>query len=190
MPSVSLPALAAATGVAGAGISAVGAVEGGQATANAANYSAQVAKNNATVENQNAVYAEQAGNVAATTQGLKGAQVAGKIKAGQGASGVDVNTGSNKAVQVGQREVSKLDTETVVNNADLTAYGYRTKATSDTAQAGLDELTAAQAPVAGDLSAAGGLLSSASSLSSKWLQGAGTPSGNSGSGVVYPSNDI
>ena len=44
-----------------------------------------------------------------------------------------------------------------------TAYGYRTKATSDTAQAGLDELTAAQAPVAGDLSAAGGLLSSASS---------------------------
>jgi hypothetical protein len=164
-------------GIAGAGISGAGAIEGGQATANVANYQAAVASNNAIVENQNAVYALQAGNVAATTQGLKGAQVAGKIKAGQAASNIDVNTGSAKAVQAGQREVSELDTETVVNNADLTAYGYRTKATSDEAQAGLDELTATQAPIGADIGAAGSLLSSASALSGKWNQGGGGSGG-------------
>lgn len=172
--------LALIAGIAGAGISAVGTVEGGAATANAANYQATVASNNAIVEKQNAVYAEQAGNVAATTQGLKGAQVAGKIKAGQAASNIDVNTGSAKEVQSGQREISKLDTETVVNNADLTAYGYRTKATSDTAEAGLDELKAEQAPEGADLAAAGGLLSSASALSGKWNSGGGGSGGYSG----------
>lgn len=157
----------------GAGTTAVGKVESGQATANAANYSAQVANNNAIIANQNAVYAEQAGNVAATTQSLKGAQVAGKIKVGQAAAGIDVNTGSAKAVQVGQRVASNLDTKTVVNNADLTAYGYRTAATSDTAQAQLDKLTAEQAPIGADLSAGGGLLSSASALGGKWNSGSG-----------------
>ena len=160
-------------GVAGAGITGVGKVESGIATSEAASYSAAVARNNAIIANDNAVYAEQAGNVKATTQGLKGAQVAGKIKAGEAASGIDVNTGSAKAVQAGQREIANLDTKTVVNNADLTAYGYRSQATSYTAQSQLDELTAAQAPIGADLSAAGGLLSSASALGGKW----NTPSG-------------
>jgi hypothetical protein len=157
-------------GIAGAGISGVGAVEGGQATANAANYQAQVAKNNAAIEGNNAVYAEEAGNVAATTQSLKGAQVAGKIKAGQAASNIDVNSGSAKEVQAGQREASNLDTKTVVNNADLQAYGYRTAATSDTAQAGLDLMEGEQATEGADIGAVGSLLSTASSLSSKWNQ--------------------
>ena len=165
--------IALAAGILGAGVSAVGAIEGGTATANAANYSAQVAQNNAKIARDNAAYAEQAGNVAATTQGLKGAAIAGKIKAGQAAAGVDVNTGSAKEVQAGQREVSQLDTETVLNNADLSAYGYRTAATSDTAQAELDTATAEQAPIAADLSAGGGLLSSLSGVGSKWSSGGG-----------------
>lgn len=173
--------LALVAGVIGGGITAAGQLEAGQATANAATYRAQVARNNTDISNQNAVYAEQAGQAKATAQAMKGAQVAGKIKAGQGASGVDVNSGSNVAVQAGQREVAKLDTETVLNNAQLEAYGYRTRATSDEAQAGLEQLTAEQAPVGAEIGAAGSLLSSASSLGYKWSTGG---SGNPFSGGI------
>lgn len=163
--------LALAAGVIGAGVSTAGALEGGAATANAASYRAQVARNNEQIAIQNATYAEQAGQAKATVQGQKGAQVAGKLKAGQGASGVDVNSGSNVAVRAAQREASKLDTETVLNNSELEAYGYRTRATSEEAQAGLEDLTAKQAPIGAEIGAAGSLLSSASSLGFKWSTG-------------------
>lgn len=173
--------LALIAGVVGAGVSAAGAVEGGQATANAANYQAQVSKNNADIAIQNAAYAEQAGVAKATAQGLKGAQVAGKIKTGQAAGNIDVNTGSALDVQAGQREASLLDTETVLNNSELEAYGYRSKAVSDTAQSQLETLTAEQAPIGADIGAAGSLLSSASSLGYKWSTGGG---GNPFSGGI------
>lgn len=162
--------IALAAGVAGAGISAIGQVEQGQATANAANYQATVARNNAIIAGQNADYAERAGQVQAATQSMKGAATGGRIKVQQAASGVDVNSGSSAAVQGGQREVSKLDTETVLNNADLQAYGYRANATNFQAQAGLDTMEAEQAPIGADLAAGGGLLSSASGLGFKWSQ--------------------
>lgn len=157
-------------GVAGAGISAAGAVEGGQATANAANYNAQVAKNNATIANQNADYVVAAGQEAASNESRKNAAQSGKIKATQAASGVDVNTGSSKDVQVSERETGQLDSETVLNNSELKAYGYRSQATGFEATAGLETAEAEQAPIGADLTAAGGLLGSASSLGLKWSQ--------------------
>jgi hypothetical protein len=56
----------------------------------------------------------------------------------------------------------------VLNNAQLQAYGYRSQATSYQAQAGLDTATAEQAPIGAGLGAAGNLLSSASSIGTKW----------------------
>jgi hypothetical protein len=73
-------------------------------------------------------------------------------------------------VQESERETNKLDTETVLNNAELQAYGYRSNATSFNAQAGLDEAEAEQAPIGADIGAAGGFLGSASSLGFKWSQ--------------------
>ena len=154
----------------GAATTAVGTVEGGQATANAANYSAQVARNNAAIANQNADYAIAAGQQKAATESLKNAATMGKIKANQAASGIDVNTGSAAKVQESAREVGALDTATVLNNAELTAYGYRSNATSFTAQAGLDTLEAEQAPLGADIGAVGTGLSQVSSLGSKWAQ--------------------
>jgi hypothetical protein len=162
--------LALAVGVLGAGISAAGAVESGQATANAANYNAQVARNNATVANQNATYATAAGEQAAANKSMEGAARGGKIKAAEAASGIDVNTGSATKVQASQRETSQLDSETVLNNAELQAYGYRSQATGFTATSGLETEEAQQAPIGADIGAAGGLLSSASALGSKWSQ--------------------
>lgn len=161
----------------GAATSAGGAAESGQATANAAGYNAQVASNNATIANQNAAYATSAGITQAASKSLQGAATGGRIKAAQAASGVDVNTGSAVDVQKSQREISKLDTETVLNNAELQAYGYRSNATNFTATAGLETEEEEQAPIGADIGAAGGLLSSASSLGSKWSQSGPTSTG-------------
>jgi hypothetical protein len=92
------------------------------------------------------------------------------------ANNVDVNSGSAVAVQEGQREVSQLNTETVLNNANLAAYGYRNQAQAFTEQAGLETLTANEAPTAAELAEQGGafqagagLLGNASSISLKFL---------------------
>ena len=168
MPSISMPALALTAGIAGAGISGIGAVEAGQATANAASYSAEVARNNATIANQNADYSIAAGQRKTADTSMKNAANIGRIKGAQAASGIDVNSGSAEDVQVGNRETGQLDSETQLNNSELQAYGYRSQSTGFTAQAGLDTLTAEQAPIGADIGAGGSLLSNASSLGFKW----------------------
>lgn len=157
-----------AAGVAGAGTSAYGTYESGQATSNAASYQAAVAQNNSIIANQNAAYAEKAGTAQAEATSLKGAATAGKIKAAQAANGIDVNTGSAVNVRASQAETSQLDTETVLNNAELQAYGYRANATNYTAEAGLESTEAEQAPIGAELGATGNLLSNASSIGLKW----------------------
>lgn len=179
-----VPVIAAVAAVAGAGITAYGAVKQGEAakeasvaTSNAANYSAQVAANNALISEQNATHAEAAGRAQAEAVSLKGRETAARIKVAQAASGIDVNTGSASDVQASQAEKNELDTETVMSNAELQAYGYRTQGTGYTAEAGLDTAKGQQALIGGDyaqtgadIGAAGGLLSSISSVGSKWSQ--------------------
>ena len=167
--SIAAP-LAIATGLAGAGISAFGTYEGGQAQARAANYAAQVARNNSQIAEQNAQYAIAAGQRQASDTSLREAQRFGSIKARQGAGGVDVNTGSNAAVQASQRKMGALDIATVLNNSELAAYGYRSQAANFQAQAGLETNEAQQAPIGADLAAAGGFLGSASGTAFKFSQ--------------------
>jgi hypothetical protein len=123
-----MAAAAPIAGIVGAGISAIGTIEGGQATSNAAAYKAQVAKNNAIIADQNAQYSSNAGLASAAASSLKGAAAGGKVKATQAASGIDVNTGSAVNVQASERETNVLNSETVLNNADLQSYGYRAAA--------------------------------------------------------------
>jgi len=145
----------------GAGLQAGGSIAGGL-------YSAQVARNNATIAQQSATYATEAGNVQAQNESLKNAQIAGQLKASQAANNVDVNSGSALAVQAGQKAAGDLDTQTVLHNALLQAYGYQQQATSYKAQAGQDV-------TAGFEGAAGSLLSNASSLGLKWGGQAAAP---------------
>ena len=171
------PLIAAAPliGLIGAGVGAAGTVLGGIAQGNAASYQAQVAQNNATIEQNNAKYAVQAGQARAQATSLKNAAAGGAVKAAQAASGIDVNTGSAVDVQKTQRELGQLDTETVLNNSELQAYGYRSAATSYSATAGLEETEAAQAPIGAAIGATGNLLSNASSLGLNWAKlGQGT----------------
>lgn len=154
--------------VASAAVSAIGTIAGGVASRNQANYQAAVASNNSTIAQENAVRTEQAGNIAAENQGRKGSAKVAGIKVAQAANGVDVNSGSALDVQTGQRETDKLDTETVLSNSELQAYGYRTQAAGFQSEAQLDENKADAAIPASIFSATGSLLSSASSVGGKW----------------------
>ncbi len=165
---ISLAAISAIAGIAGAGTSAYGALYAGAASKEAASYQAAVAANNQVIANQNAQYSVEAGQQQAEAVSLKGAAQAGKVRAGLAANNIDVNTGSAKNVQTSEAETSQLDTETVLNNAELQAYGYRAAATGYGAESGLLTTQAAEAMPGAELGAGGSLLSNASSVGLKW----------------------
>ena len=162
------PIVAAVAGVIGTAVSAVGMIQSGQAQAKSASYAAQVARNNALIADKNANYAIQSGNAQEQQTGMQDRALLGAVVSGEAASGLDVNTGTTAQVQQGQREIGKLDQDTIAHNAAMEAYGYRTQSMNFSAQSSLDKSQAAQAGPAGIAGAAGGLLSGASSLADKW----------------------
>jgi hypothetical protein len=140
------------------------------AQAASANYQAQVALNNQTIAQQNARYAQQAGAVNAQAQDFQTRKLLGEQMAAQGASGIDLTTGSPFDVTQSTRQLGRLDTANIIQRANMEAYGYQTAATSAGAQAGLLRQQAGFAQTAGGIGAAGTLLGGASSLATKWLQ--------------------
>jgi hypothetical protein len=126
-------------------VSAAGAIEAG-------NYQAQVANNNAKIADQNAAYSRQAGREAADIKSREGAAKEAAIVTALAANNVDTTgPGSARDVEVGAREVSKLDTkQTYQKEGAIPAYGYTIQAQDDRAQAVQDKLAAGYA-AAGDI---------------------------------------
>lgn len=166
----SLATTAVVAGIAGAATSAYGAVQAGQAQAAESKYQSQVAANNATIAQQNANFAIASGQTKAQQESLKASEQLAAVKSAIAANNVDVNTGSASDVQTSERDIGRLDTLTTMNNAMLEAYGYQSQGTGYTAASGLEKFQAEQAPIGADISAAGGLLSNASSVGLKWSQ--------------------
>lgn len=152
-------------GLIGGIISAVGTIAGGMAQANAANYQAQVAANNAIIAQQNANYAIEAGQSKAAITSLQEAERGGAIKAAEAAGNVDVNTGSNKEVQKSQRILGNLNTQQQIANAQLIEYGYLSQKMNYQAQSELDKYEAKTAMAGATLGALGSIAGSAS----KWF---------------------
>lgn len=168
--AAALPWIMTATAVAGAGMGAMGAIQSANAQAASSRYQAQVASNNARIAQQNSEYAIQAGQRKSEQAGEQQRAILASARGNIAAHNVDVNTGSAADVQTTDRQAGYQSVSDVLNNADLTAYGYKTQATSFQAQSGLDQATASQAGTAGMYSAAGTLLGGASSLSSQWMK--------------------
>lgn len=168
----------------GAGVSAIGAISSGYSNAAQANYEAQVAKNNAQIALQNRNYALQAGETATTTQGLKERATLGATTAGLAASGLDVNTGSARAVRTSEAEVGQQNVEQTSANALLQAYGYQQQSTSYQAEATLEKAAAPRDIAAGYLSGLGTLASGAGNLGPKWAALANPAVGAVGAGAA------
>jgi hypothetical protein len=160
-------------GLAGAGLSAAGSYGSMEASSRNAAYQAQVAANNATIAMKNAAMDTQSGEIAAGNQGLKTRAAVGKTLAQQGASGIDVNTGSAPKVRAAESELGMMDALTIRSNAAKKAYADTVAATGDTAESQLLTSESQQASAAAPVSALGTFLSGASSAGgsyAKYLQ--------------------
>ena len=167
-----------ALGAAGIGASifgtllgAAGQKEAGQAQTQQYNYQAGIAALNSQIATQNANYASQQGELTAEKVGLKDRATAGQIVASQGASGVDVNSGSAKSVQESQHTVSTMDLDTIRMNATKTAYDFETQANQFKAQAFMDVAGSQNVQKATSTNVATSLVGGAGSVAQKWLQG-------------------
>ena len=160
----------ASSGASGA-LGVFSSLMGGGAKADAYKYQSSMAWQNAAIAKQNQKYALDVGEQQAEKQGIAGAAQAGQIKAGQAASGVDVNTGSAKEVQTSQHLVSQMDLNTIREKAAKTAYDFSVQATNYENQAkGLNK-AASNARTEGVLGAVSSFIGTVGSVSSKWMQG-------------------
>lgn len=149
---------------------AYGAYQSGQAQANAAKYNAAVESQNAAISTTNAQIAGQAGAAQAGIQGQKNKATLGAITANQGASGIDLNSGSDIAVRSSARELGELDALSIRSNAARQAYGYENQAVSQQAQSTLSDFEAKNDQQAGQLNAASTFLGSAGSAASNFAR--------------------
>lgn len=157
--------------VAGTILSAFGAGQSGKAQERMLQYQAGVAQLQKQIALQNRDYELNVGETEAAKYGMGSRFLRGKILSAQGASGIDVGSGSAVDVRAGQKEVSDIDMATIRNNAARKAYGYEVEAATDEAQSGLYTRAAADVKKATGVNIASSLLSGVSSVSSKWLQG-------------------
>lgn len=151
---------------------AIGAFGEGQSQQQMFDYEAGVARLNAQIAYQNAEYAVQTGEHQAMQAGLQGAATSGRIKAAQGATGLDVNTGSTVDVQKSQALINSMNQTTIRSNAAKTAYNYEVQGMGYGAQAQLDTVAGKNAAISGDIGAISSVIGAASSVSSQWQRGA------------------
>lgn len=198
-----LSIISLASSAIGAGMGIMGQVGANQAGQAQAAYQAQVAKNNATIARYNQQMAEydasiaaQKGEAAATAQGLKDSANFGAIKAGQAASGVDVNSGSAVDVQSSAAALGELNSMTIKSDSAREAYGYRLKGYGYGLQekSYLDEakLIKAGAPTGADLglSIASSVIGAASSISESAFKFKQAGAFSSGSGAGGGGNNV
>lgn len=127
--------------IAGAVVSAVGAIQQGQSQAAAARYNAQIAQ-------QNSVVAQQQGEAASEQQQIASRRKIGSMVASYGASGVDGGSGSPMDVLADSVRAATLDNLTLNYNYKLKSMGLDNQAT-------LDESNAKNAATSGTLNGIG-----------------------------------
>lgn len=166
--AATLAEIGTVTSIAGAGIGALGAIQQGKAAKASANYNAEVATNNANIAKQNASFAAQEGTANTEAASMQSRAKLGAIVANQGASGVDVNSGSSVDVRSSAADLGELNALTVRSNAARQVYGYQTEGENYQAQAGLDTAQAANAMPAAVVGAGSSLLGGVGSASSAY----------------------
>jgi hypothetical protein len=160
------------------GITAFGAFQGaqgerelGQANYQTNMYQAGVAAINRRISLQNADYERRMGEVEAQQVGLRHGQIIGRQRAAQGASGIDVNTGTAPMLRESQHDVSRQDQRVTRANAARRAYGHEIEAMSAEHSENLYRMAGTNAVRAAENRATSSLLSGASSVASRWTSG-------------------
>lgn len=158
------------SGIAGAGVSAVGSYNSLETQSANAAYQAQVAQNSAKIAGQNANMDLQAGETAVVNRGLKTRAQVGATLAGQSGSGVDVNSGSFVKARAAESEIGALDALTIRSDTAKKVYADESQQSNFQASSGLLQSESEQADAAAPIAAAGSLLSSASSVGGNYAK--------------------
>lgn len=150
----------------GAGMSATAAYTQASNQRAALLAQSQVEANNATLDIWQADDSVTRGQTAASIAELKGGQVKGAQRAGFAANGVDLGGGSAQNVMNSSEFMNAVDVSTLQNNAAREAWGYKMQAAAATqrsvaAKSGADGISPW-------LAAGTSLLTSATSVASKW----------------------
>lgn len=124
-------------------------------------YQAQVAKNNAVVQEQLAQDALKRGAEAERRHRVRVDQIKGQQRAGFAASGVVVDSGSALDTLEDTAELGELDALTIRADAEREAHGYRVGASNSMAQSKLYLSS-------GNNALAGSILSSGGAVADKW----------------------
>ena len=149
-------------------MSMAGASRTAQAQADAANYQAQVARNNSILAQQQRDYSLQQGAIDESNQKLKTGQILAAEQAGFAASGVDTASGTPADVMESSAELGSMDALTIRNNATRTAYGYQVQADAATSQGQLFTAQAQNDLTAGNANMLASFIGGASSVADKW----------------------
>lgn len=158
------------TSILGGILGASGASASGASASQMGMYQAAIAMQNAQIAKQNSAYATAQGEQSAMKYGMEARQRQGEIIGAQSASGLDVGSGSNKAVQDSQHLVSSMDMAQIRANAAKAAYDYKVQANSFNQEAMLDTMGANNARAASRTNAMASIVGAASSVADKWLK--------------------
>lgn len=151
-----------------AATSAYGASQQADASKKAANYQAQVNRNNAILAGQQRSAAIQQGEVDAQTAMRQQAQTLSAQRAALASNGVDLTEGSSQDLLATTKFLGAADVNTIQSNAARQAWGYDVQGMNASASGQLDKWKADNINPAGIGAMAGtqSLLSSASSYAS------------------------
>ncbi len=152
----------------GANQAATGAKAAGTAAGESDLFNASIANTNAQIALRNSSFAAAGGEAQAGISEGKTRALVGGTLANQGASGVEVNSGSAVGVRASEAQVGMLDALTVRSEAAKKAYGYQTEAVGETMKAKMLTSQAAQDVKAGTVKAQGTLLAGVGSVGSAY----------------------
>lgn len=105
-------------------------------------YESSIANTNARIARIQARQTIEAGDVMASRKNVETGSIVSSIRAQQGASGIDVGSGSSALVRAGVSAVGAVDELTIRNNAARQAWGYETEAIGDSYKGEYAKLTA------------------------------------------------
>lgn len=173
------------------GLSAIGAITNAFSQSAAVraqgNYESSIASTNAAIAGLQERQTLEQGDIEASRQNLKTQASVGSEKAAEGASGVDVASGSAAIVRAGTTSVGQIDELTIRNNAARKAWGYQTEELQDNFQGQFAQLTAKAKSFQGLLSGGLQAISGPLGIESNYLRFSRYMGGGGGNGLPFPN---
>lgn len=144
-------------------MTAAGDLWSGAAQGKMYEYQAGLAQQRSQVAEQNAIFAVNAGESQALTSGIRTGQIVGAQKAGQGASNLDVGSGSGARARASQEWAGQVSASNIRTDAARLYLGQKIASTTAAEEATMYSSASATARTASYIGAA-------TDVASKWAQ--------------------